>query len=385
MDFLGEGLCALSSEDGERYRAWSQIRALTSWKDRLVAGGLFAFDPDNGSTNVAAWDGGAWRPLAEGTNSLVTALAAYGDDLIAAGFFDRAGSTSASHVARWDGARWHAMGEGTDGPIYALQVYNDRLVVGGDFRAAGGRPAGSLAAWDGSGWIALGSGVDGEVLALTESQGSLYVGGEFSRAGGKTSLHLARWTDGPRVAEFSSLKAERDGGRVILTGTAGYLPFDHQRFRALRVEASGARVPVAGPSSRGAQFTFIDSLPPSGPVLYEIAGVASTGALTVYTSLTVDRAARFGYAALSAEPNPFRGGTVIAYAAPSAGPVQADVYDLQGRRVARLLDGDLPAGNTSIVWDGKDDAGRAVPAGIYFCRVSGVNRTQVERLLRVGP
>jgi flagellar hook assembly protein FlgD len=51
---------------------------------------------------------------------------------------------------------------------------------------------------------------------------------------------------------------------------------------------------------------------------------------------------------------------------PRAGHVRAEVVDLQGRRVASLLDGNAEAGTRVIEWQGKDSSGRAAEPGVYF-------------------
>lgn len=86
--------------------------------------------------------------------------------------------------------------------------------------------------------------------------------------------------------------------------------------------------------------------------------------------------------ALSAPyPNPlFRGVAQMSLSSSRGGPASARVYDVAGRRVATLLDGAIEAGTSRLVWDGKSEAGRPVPAGVYFVRV----RTELgERSRRV--
>jgi flagellar hook assembly protein FlgD len=45
--------------------------------------------------------------------------------------------------------------------------------------------------------------------------------------------------------------------------------------------------------------------------------------------------------------------------------VDLAVFDLQGRRVATLLAGELPQGSHTAAWAGRDEAGREVAAGVY--------------------
>jgi hypothetical protein len=65
-------------------------------------------------------------------------------------------------------------------------------------------------------------------------------------------------------------------------------------------------------------------------------------------------------------PNPFNPQTTISYGLAEAGDVTLRIYDAGGRLVRTLVDGAQSAGSKSAVWDGRDDAGRAVASGVYF-------------------
>jgi len=70
-------------------------------------------------------------------------------------------------------------------------------------------------------------------------------------------------------------------------------------------------------------------------------------------------------------PNPFNPTTTIRFAVGRPGAhVSLAIYDVTGRRVAGLLDGPMTAGEHFVRWDGKDDSGRPVASGVYFCRLS---------------
>ena len=71
----------------------------------------------------------------------------------------------------------------------------------------------------------------------------------------------------------------------------------------------------------------------------------------------------------SAFPNPFTAQTRFAFELGFPEHVDLAVYDVSGRLVRRLEDGVRGAGRTELVWDGRDDAGRAVAAGVYFFRL----------------
>ena len=68
-------------------------------------------------------------------------------------------------------------------------------------------------------------------------------------------------------------------------------------------------------------------------------------------------------------PNPFNPVTKIQFSLPRRSLVTIDVYDLLGRRVRRLVNEELSAGEKVVTWDGKNDNGRQVSSGIYFYRI----------------
>jgi hypothetical protein len=81
----------------------------------------------------------------------------------------------------------------------------------------------------------------------------------------------------------------------------------------------------------------------------------------------------------SARPNPLQQRTTIEYAVPSAGHVTLDLFDVHGRRVARLVDGERPAGRNSVEW--RAPSGRG---GLYFYRLQAAGRTLVQKLVVIG-
>jgi hypothetical protein len=79
---------------------------------------------------------------------------------------------------------------------------------------------------------------------------------------------------------------------------------------------------------------------------------------------------------LTASPNPFTGSTRLELYNPVHAEVSIRIYDVAGRCVRRLTDRTLPEGVHPFSWDGLDDSGRQVSAGIYMVRArSGKFRT----------
>ena len=65
-------------------------------------------------------------------------------------------------------------------------------------------------------------------------------------------------------------------------------------------------------------------------------------------------------------PNPFNSSTRIDYKLPKREHVEITIYNLLGQEIATIVDGTKPAGQYSVIWDGRDYRGRHVASGIYF-------------------
>lgn len=68
-------------------------------------------------------------------------------------------------------------------------------------------------------------------------------------------------------------------------------------------------------------------------------------------------------------PNPFNPVSTIRYELPLGSDVSLVIYDILGREVARLVQGEQAAGYHQVVWDGRAATGREVPSGIYIARL----------------
>ncbi len=84
---------------------------------------------------------------------------------------------------------------------------------------------------------------------------------------------------------------------------------------------------------------------------------------------------------LSCRPNPFSRQTILSFRWPDLGPASLAVYDPSGRRVRSLAAGILAPGEHQVVWDGRDDAGRPAPAGVYLYRLDAAGPLGQGKLL----
>jgi endonuclease I len=83
-------------------------------------------------------------------------------------------------------------------------------------------------------------------------------------------------------------------------------------------------------------------------------------------------------------PNPFQSRTTLVFDLARRGPVTLRLYDVRGRVVRTLAAGEvMAAGNHHLDWNGEDDNGSRVPAGLYFCNVEAGAEQAVRRVVVV--
>ena len=91
-----------------------------------------------------------------------------------------------------------------------------------------------------------------------------------------------------------------------------------------------------------------------------------------------------GFAApvpLRAWPNPSRGGMTFGLDLPRATTGSLAVYDVTGRLVRPLAAGALPVGSREIGWDGRDETGAKVSAGVYYLRLDAHDTQGTRKLV----
>jgi hypothetical protein len=80
-------------------------------------------------------------------------------------------------------------------------------------------------------------------------------------------------------------------------------------------------------------------------------------------------------------PNPFTASTSVRFTVPAPGPVSLEIFDVTGRRVARILDRTLPAGSHAAAWDGRDASGSRVASGIYLYRLRAAGESLSKEMV----
>jgi len=89
---------------------------------------------------------------------------------------------------------------------------------------------------------------------------------------------------------------------------------------------------------------------------HEPAGVGESTPVSLVTSRVV--------------PNPTAGSCSVSYRLSQGGAVVVELFDVSGHRVRELVNGTCPAGDYCRSWNGRDDAGRELPDGVYLTRIA---------------
>jgi hypothetical protein len=75
-------------------------------------------------------------------------------------------------------------------------------------------------------------------------------------------------------------------------------------------------------------------------------------------------------------PNPFNASTLIEYSLPSASDITIEIYDILGRKVETLVQGEQQSGFHQIIWNAEDAS-----SGMYFYRINAGEYTEAKKML----
>ena len=80
-------------------------------------------------------------------------------------------------------------------------------------------------------------------------------------------------------------------------------------------------------------------------------------------------------------PNPFNPSTAINFSLPESIPVTLKIYNLRGSLIKILVNRTMPAGRHNSFWDGTDQRGENVSAGVYFYRMEAGNYHKSKKMI----
>ncbi|MBN1540706.1 T9SS type A sorting domain-containing protein, partial [candidate division KSB1 bacterium] len=132
------------------------------------------------------------------------------------------------------------------------------------------------------------------------------------------------------------------------------------------------------------EYEFLDtSARTADRFCYRLEALSRSGEIQSFDPISLVLALPQDNQLLQNYPNPFNPETTLRYQITSAQKVDIAIYNLSGRRVRTLVQGDVSAGYHSVVWDGRDHDGQTVPSGIYHAVLHGQSFRDVIKLLLI--
>jgi hypothetical protein len=248
-----------------------------------------------------------------------------------------------------------------------------------------------------------GPGIEGGYSVRQTADGGYVVAGETESFGaGNRDVYVVKtdaggnaiWTKtfgGAARDDGNSIQPTSDGGYVIAGATQSHGAGDVDVY-LIKTDSSGDTLWTR--TYGGRDWEIGKSVQPTADGGYVVVGHTESfgaGLIDAYLIKTdsLGRAiavaepktspARDGALSLACEPNPFRSSTVLCVSGRlDRSAVLVRIYDSQGRAVRSFSALLSPP---SLTWDGRDDAGRPLPAGAYFIRCDVAGKPVTARIV----
>jgi cellulose/xylan binding protein with CBM9 domain/flagellar hook capping protein FlgD len=104
---------------------------------------------------------------------------------------------------------------------------------------------------------------------------------------------------------------------------------------------------------------------------------------TVGSATEVEAVSPLPFALTGNYPNPFNPSTTIDFSLHETGFTELTIYNLSGQKIRELVSGTLSSGHHSVVWNGLNDSGFPVSAGLYLSRLTMGDAVTTGRMMLV--
>ena len=143
---------------------------------------------------------------------------------------------------------------------------------------------------------------------------------------------------------------------------------------------TGAVTDTKGAPVVGATVTFTDE---SNPVNKFSDSTDDQGKYAIDISGTtgIDASTPSAFSLGQNYRNPFNPTTTIPFTLDLSVHVSVSVYNIVGQRVATVIDNYMSAGSHFVTWNGMDDRGNHVSAGIYLYQLSAGRHVETKKML----
>lgn len=161
---------------------------------------------------------------------------------------------------------------------------------------------------------------------------------------------------------------------------------ESQNWQVIATYQTHAELTGQGNTSSRTEYTFTDvAVQSKATYQYRLSDVSTTGEVNIYDIIQVSMPDSPEITELDPPfPNPFNPQTKINYQLSDDSHVEVTVFDLMGRTVQILVNGQQSAGSYNLYWNGQDNTGNPMASGTYFIllKTAGEIKTQKAVLLR---
>jgi hypothetical protein len=374
--------------------------------DVWIVGSVTTPAPTNNEPLVLRWRGGDWdivetvtlRPQTEfpyaargGFLDDVAILTA--DDVWAVGIangFGDAESASVPLAVHWDGSSWTdvevPLVANRHHAFYAVAaIAPDDVWAVGDYRNIGGVFRGVAYHWDGSAWSHVPSPIESVSQSALSDVVALGPNDVWAVGGSDSGPFVMHWNG----SQWDVLPPPPDSGDSIaavgpddiwVSGWNGFHHWDGQSWTEVPAAVPGATyvirsggLEIVGDCDIWCVGFWAEADGITSYTLAERLQAQPTGVAEVQP---LDHALQF--------PNPFSPGSSIRLVIPAEQSLRLVVYDLRGRRVRSLAENSSASGSRSLTWDGRNEAGRRLPAGLYFLNLELGGQRTSRKLILLG-
>lgn len=219
------------------------------------------------------------------------------------------------------------------------------------------------------------------ITASAEGYPSVDIDGIVVNAGTPTIVDIQMWHDTTDV-EVNDFGATSSGRDIALSWstTDGGVGWNLYRCKVTGGPAELLPELVNGDTISGASpYRYIDANVPAGKWRYRLEAVDVGGASTFVAETTLDHdpgAKPYVFTLMQNAPNPSGGSTAFAFSVPETTRAELSIYDLAGRRVATVFNGEAEAGENRVDFDVS-----TLSPGVYLYRLTAGGETAVKKLV----
>ncbi len=185
--------------------------------------------------------------------------------------------------------------------------------------------------------------------------------------------------------ELASFTVLAQGRNVNLKWTAS-TQLNNKGFEIERKYGNEIYHPVAfikgdGTTSEQKTYSYLDKNLEEGKYTYRLKQIDLDGSVNYSNEVNVSVEMPTSYSLSQNYPNPFNPATTINFSLPQKSNVKLVVYDILGKEVKTLINGDRDAGSYEIRWNGLNNNDQAVSTGIYIYRITAGNFNAEKKMM----